>query len=228
MTLKSVTDPTTYHKISGPFKRGEDLRLLDIGNFVNPAVELLASADIWLFTEKIDGTNVRLIWDGHNLSYNGRTNNADLHKDLRAKLDSLFIQPGVEEYFEESFGEKEVILIGEGYGAGIQKGGGNYSPTKEFVGYDVLVNGKYLSYQDSRGIFARLHIPALTSLNTYPTDLLQGIDLVANGLYSGFGNRDFFAEGVVATTERPLYDNNGQRMIVKLKHDDLYDHPDLT
>lgn len=223
-----MTEPTTYHKISGPFKRDQDLRLVVPGDFVSPVVEMLATSPVWLFTEKIDGTNVRLIWDGHNLSFNGRTNNANLHKDLEAKLTELFIRPGVEEYFEEEFGENEVILVGEGYGAGIQKGGGDYSPTKEFLGFDVIVRGNYLSYENARKIFGRLDIPYLNAINTVPRDLLWGIDIVANGLYSGFGDRKFLAEGLVAITETPLYDNNGQRIIVKLKTVDLYGHPELT
>ena len=221
-----MEETTTYHKISGPFKRDTDLKKVVPGNWVNPTVELLADAHIWSASEKLDGTNVRLIWDGHNLSFNGRTNKADLHKDLAAKLTELFIQPGVEEYFEEEFGENEVILVGEGYGAGIQKGGGNYSPTKEFIGYDAIVRGKYLSKANSASIFERLGIPVNPEITGY--NLYELIDIVANGLCSRFGSRDFFAEGLVATTIYPLYDNNGQRVIVKLKHEDLYDHPELT
>lgn len=222
-----MTEPTTYHKIAGPFRRAPELNTVDVGNWVNPTVELLADSPIWVATEKIDGTNVRLIWDGHNLSYNGRSNNADLHKDLRAKLDSYWNRIGVEELMEETFGESEVILVGEGYGAGIQKGGGNYSPTKEFVGYDVIVNGKYLSFDNSRQVFDTLRIPALPAA-VHGFDLLEIIDMVANGVYSQFGSRDFFAEGLVATTILPLTDNNGQRVIVKVKHDDLYLHDELV
>ena len=222
-----MSEPTTYHKIAGPFRRSAELNTVDVGNWVNPTVELLADAPIWVATEKIDGTNVRLIWDGHNLSYNGRSNNADLHKDLRAKLDSYWNRIGVEELMEETFGESEVILVGEGYGAGIQKGGGNYSPTKEFIGYDVIVNGKYLSFDNSRQVFEKLRIPALPAA-VHGFDLIEIIGMVANGVYSQFGSRNFFAEGLVATTILPLTDNNGQRVIVKVKHDDLYLHDELV
>lgn len=224
-----MTDPTTYHKISGPFRRAADMKSVDVGNFVNPTVELLAHSDVWLFTEKIDGTNVRLIWDGHNLSYNGRTNNADLHKDLKTILDALWTErPGMEEQIEELFGEKEVIIVGEGYGPGIQKGGGNYATQKKFIAYDVIVNGKYLGYANSRELLESLGIPWLQAILPFPENLVYGIDIVANGLYSRFGGQDFFAEGLVAITERPLYDNNGSRLIVKIKHEDLYDHEELT
>lgn len=223
-----MTEITTYQKIAGPFLRSKDLGTVSVDDFVNPAVEMLAGARIWGFSEKIDGTNVRLIWDGHNLSTNGRTNNAQLHGHLQAKLDEIFTKrPGVEEYFEETFGEKEVILVGEGYGAGIQKGGGLYSPTKEFIGYDVMVNGKYLNVSQSQKIFSRLELPHLT--HHYDYTLYEIIEIVANGLYSRFGNRDFFAEGVVAQpTEEVLTDKFGGRIIVKVKHVDFFEHPDLT
>lgn len=224
-----MTDPTLYHKISGPFKRSAtDLKKVDVTKFVSPTVELLTHSDIWLFTEKIDGTNVRLIWDGHNLSYNGRSNNADLHKDLKKVLDGLWTERvGLEQRIEELFGEREVIIIGEGYGPGIQKGGGNYAAEKSFIAYDVMVDGKYLAYDTSRALLTELSIPALQAISEYPASLGWGIDIVANGLYSQFGNKDFYAEGLVAITDRPLYDNNGNRLIVKLKHEDLFDHEDL-
>ena len=37
----------------------------------NKTVELLKDC-IWEFTEKIDGTNLRLNWDGHDMAYGGR------------------------------------------------------------------------------------------------------------------------------------------------------------
>ena len=48
-----------------------------------------------------------------------------------------------EEMFEQKFGDMPVMLIGEGYGAKIQKGGGDYRTDNDFILFDVCINGNY-------------------------------------------------------------------------------------
>ena len=64
--------------------------------------------DIWEWTEKVDGTNIRLIWDGHNVSFAGRTDKAQIPDHLLEKLEQLFGGINKEVIFEQNFGEKEV------------------------------------------------------------------------------------------------------------------------
>lgn len=222
-----MTDATLYHKIAGPFKRNPATGKVEIGTWNDPIVEALASAPVWVATEKIDGTNIRVIWDGHTITVGGRTARAELHGHLVAKIESYFKREGIEEWLEETFGEKEVIFVGEGYGAGIQKGGGAYSAEKDFIGFDIIVEGKYLGFDSVREIYALIGVPALASVSTRPEPLWTFIHLVQNGCYSEVAklktNTDTFAEGVVATTRHPLYDNRGNRVIVKIKHVDLYE-----
>lgn len=53
---------TEYHKIETPFERDiQGTKKLIEGKFRNPAVEALKDST-WVWTEKIDGTNVRVIW----------------------------------------------------------------------------------------------------------------------------------------------------------------------
>ena len=54
-----------YHKIETIFERDMDgnKKLIE-GKFRNPLVEYLKDNE-WVFTEKIDGTNIRVFWDGH-------------------------------------------------------------------------------------------------------------------------------------------------------------------
>lgn len=112
-----------YHKIETVFERSTDgNKYLQLGKFRNPTVEFLKDLP-WQFTEKLDGTNTRVYWDGHKVSYGGRTDRAQMPVPLMNYLVSVFGTQEVEELFEQTFGEREVILFGEGYGPKIQNGG---------------------------------------------------------------------------------------------------------
>ena len=111
-----------YHKIETVFERSTDgNKYLQLGKFRNPTVEFLKDLP-WQFTEKLDGTNTRVYWDGHKVSYGGRTDRAQMPVPLMNYLVSVFGTQEVEELFEQTFGEREVILFGEGYGPKIQNG----------------------------------------------------------------------------------------------------------
>lgn len=114
-----------YEKIETIYLRDEKTKRLIEGRFRNKTVEFLKDIT-WDFTEKIDGTNIRIYWDGHKVSYHGRTENASIPSELMNKLISLFGGEVDEEIFEQRFGENEVILFGEGYGNKIQACGKDY------------------------------------------------------------------------------------------------------
>ena len=103
-----------YHKIETVFNRSTDGdKRLIWGDYRNATVEYLAN-NIWQFTEKIDGTNIRIHWDGHNVEFGGRTDKAQIPNHLLNKLKELFGTLEAEELFEQTFGEKDIILFGEG------------------------------------------------------------------------------------------------------------------
>ena len=132
-----------YNKIEGIFNRDmEGTKKLVEGSFRNETVEYLKDMP-WLFTEKIDGTNIGIVWDGHRVTYQGRTQSSSVQANVLNKLLELFGTNEVEELFEQKFGEMNVILYGEGYGAKVQKGGGNYRSDVSFILFDV-----YLPEQD--------------------------------------------------------------------------------
>ena len=97
-----------YHKIETLFERDmEGNKKLIEGKFRNESVEYLKD-NRWIFTEKIDGTNVRVHWDGHKVSFGGRTDNAQMPTPLLTKLEELFKGNTNEEIFEQKFGVTEV------------------------------------------------------------------------------------------------------------------------
>ncbi len=73
---------TEYTKIPAIFKRDTtgSKKLIE-GAFCNETIEFLKD-NVWVCTEKIDGTNIGIVWDGHKVSYQGRTERAQLPTHL--------------------------------------------------------------------------------------------------------------------------------------------------
>jgi RNA ligase-like protein len=206
-----------YPKIPGPFKRevsGPNKNKLIPWSWSSPELEYLSNTD-WIFTEKIDGTNIRIIWDGHKPEFRGRTDRAQ----IPAKLMSALIDMFPEELFEQKFGSDEVILFGEGYGAGIQKGGGNYSQDNSFILFDVKIGPWWLQRDAVVDIAESLGLEVVPLI--HGSSLKGAISVVAyKELKSTFG--DFIAEGIVGQPSVPIFSRKGERIIVKLKGCDLY------
>ena len=135
-----------YTKIPNIFKRetfGKN-RLI-IGDYSTDELEALKDIE-WVWTEKVDGTNIRVIWDGYRVSFAGRTDKAMIPPHLLKRLEELFGGTDKEEIFEQTFGKKEVILFGEGFGEKIQKGGEKYGRV-DFILFDVWI-GMWLKRVD--------------------------------------------------------------------------------
>lgn len=208
-----------YHKIEGLYKRDmEGNKQLIIGEFRNPVVEHLKDNE-WVFTEKVDGTNVRIHWDGHKVSFAGRTDRAEFHKDLTSRLEELFLTNEVEELFEQQFADKEVILFGEGYGAGIQKGGGDYQDHKDFILFDVMVGTMFLQREDVEMIAKSFGLDVVPVFATGTID--EAIELVKDKPVSKIGKCLHEIEGVVGTPKVRIFDVFGNRIIVKIKVKDF-------
>ena len=88
-----------YNKIDTLYKRDmEGTKKLLEGEFRNPAVEFLKD-NIWQFTEKVDGTNISVCWDGHTVTFNGRTDRAQIPTHLLNYLMATFKTTEVEQIF---------------------------------------------------------------------------------------------------------------------------------
>ena len=203
-----------YPKIDGPFRRAENGKVIQ-GQWRLPEFEYLKDA-MWSWTEKIDGTNIRIGWDGEKVEFGGRTENAQIPTPLLMRLIELFSK----EKFETFTGADQVVLFGEGYGAGIQKGG-KYRPTPDFILFDVWIDGWWLKDEDMRGIAAKLDLEAVPGyVFDVPLDeMIADMNCPTVTWRSHFG--DFTPEGYVGKPLVPLFDRRGNRIIVKLKFCDL-------
>lgn len=201
-----------YEKIETVFVRDENTKKLNENIFRNETVEFLKDVD-WEFTEKIDGTNIRIVWDGHKVSYYGRTDKAQIPSQLMNRLIELFGGETNEEMFEQKFGEMPVMLIGEGYGAKIQKVGNEYREDNDFILFDVCIDNNYLSRESVKDIANYFNIDSVPVVMI--GKLQDGIDYVKSKPKSKIGTAD--AEGLVARPLLELKDKQGKRIIVKIK-----------
>lgn len=209
----------TYHKIETLFKRDmEGNKKLIEGDFRSPLVEYLKDNE-WIFTEKVDGTNIRVFWDGYKVRFNGRTNNAQLHGHLVERLNELFMGELNEELFEQKFGENEVMFFGEGYGAGIQKSGGDYIDHKDFILFDVMVGDVFLERENVEEIakIFNLDVVPLVPLKT----ISEAIEYVKTKPLSKIGKCLKEIEGVIGIPKQRITDFRGNRVIVKIKVEDF-------
>lgn len=204
-----------YEKIETLYVRDDKTKKLIEGKFRNETVEFLKDID-WEFTEKIDGTNIRICWDGHKVQYLGRTDKAQIPSQLLNRLIELFGGEINEQIFEQHFGKNEVMLIGEGYGAKIQTGR-DYRSDNDFILFDVCINGNYQSREAVKSIASYFNLDVVPTIMI--GKLQDGIDYVKTKPKSKIGTAN--SEGLVA---RPLYelkDRCSNRLIVKIKVSDF-------
>lgn len=207
---------TEYHKIPGPFWRDPATNKLT-DQWSSPELGYLADLP-WNFTEKIDGTNVRIIWDGHRVRYAGRTDNAQFPTPLFEYLERTYGGEDNETLFEQKFGNTDAVLYGEGYGPKIQNGG-KYRADVSVALFDVKVGQWWLSRENVEDIATYFRVPTVpfwaagVSLN----DMIGTLRLTA--FQSRYG--DFPIEGLVGTPDVSLFNRKGERIIVKLKTRDL-------
>ena len=167
----------------------------------------------WIATEKIDGTNIRIGWDGERVEFGGRTDNANIH----AGLVNFLVQKFPAGFFEDL---PPLVLFGEGYGEGIQAVGKDYLPgATSFIMFDVWSpTGYWWPFEEvqklgyNRGIDV---VPFMAEFNI-PT----AIEFVEAGFKSQIG--DAQAEGLILKAPHGICDYKGKRLITKLKTKDKY------
>jgi hypothetical protein len=200
-----------YPKIQTLFDRDPKTFRVIEGGFRLPEFGIIAPS-AWIYTEKIDGTNIRIGWNGTEVAIGGRTATAQIPADLVAYLVRTFTPDGFRAAFPDS---SDVTLFGEGYGPGIQKGGGNYRDTKGLILFDVKAGDWWLNYDDVCDVAGKLGVPAVPAL---PLGTIQcAVGSVRNGLPSSSSSRPRLAEGIVARTNPIVLRRDGSLLIWKLK-----------
>ena len=197
-----------YVKINAPYLR--DGKTLQIGQWCRDELATLAGVP-WSWTEKVDGTNIRLGLHENGLAIGGRTDNAQIPADLYAAIVALDLEPKMRALFAEG----GATLYGEGYGPKVQ-GGGKYRQDMGFVLFDVLVGSYWLRRADVVDVADKLgvHVVPEVLIGT----VAEAEALVRGGLRSTWG--DFEAEGVVGTPVGGFLFRDGRPIKLKVKAKD--------
>ena len=203
-----------YHKIPNIYVRSIETKKIVEGEYSNETLNFLRNT-IWDFTEKVDGTNIRIIWDGHKVEIKGRTDKAQIPSALLNRLMELFAGEANEQIFEQNFGEKEVMLVGEGYGAKIQGCGGLYRPDQDFILFDVMIGGNYQSRVTIREVAEMFKLKVVPIV--FAGTLKEGVEFVKEQPKSQVAEGELAMEGVVGRPHVELQDRCGNRVIVKIK-----------
>ena len=206
-----------YNKIGVIFNRDVDgtKKLID-GDFKSETVEYLKN-NIWTFTEKIDGTNIRVYWDGHKVQFFGRTDRANIPSHLVNYLNETFGTMEAEELFEQKFGEDEVTLYGEGYGYKIQNGG-LYRDDVSFIMFDVMIGNVWLKREDIEDIAKAFGVDCVPIIMQGTID--EAVNFVKSKPMSTIGKAPM--KGLVGKPMFELYDRLGNRIITKIKVKDFF------
>lgn len=235
-----MTEPwvmPTYPKIDTYYNRGDDFSV----DLTRPRRPEFTAIDRWLFTEKVDGTNIRLgfrrfpstsivpavVGGGVQMEVGGRSNNAQLPKPLSEWFNKTqWMLRSQAETILFKYDIDSLIVFGEGYGPKIQKGGGNYRQDQSFIVFDVLINE--VSWLNETAITEVAQTLGFTRVPDYAIGTIEdAISIVTNpkmpsNVAADNGMPvDFEIEGVVARPLAPLYDNRGRRVMWKLKGSDF-------
>lgn len=202
-----------YPKIQTIFKRDmANKGRIMFDSFATVEIGYLAT-NLWEFTEKVDGTNIRIEWvRGVGRKFGGRTDNANIPARLIERLEELFPLDKMDAAIHPE--TDSLTLYGEGFGAKIQKGGGNYKPDGvDFVLFDVLVDEWWLRRDAVQDVAKNL------SIGVVPTrgygSLMEAVEYVRNGFDSEWGS--FLGEGLVLRPTVELQTRAGHRIITKIK-----------
>ena len=208
-----------YHKIQSIYLRdpANHHKTFLLGQWAQPEFGLLADLR-WVGTEKIDGTNIRIIWDGATVRFGGKTDSAQIPSVLFEYLHAHFTPERM-----AAGTDGPVTLYGEGFGGKIQKGS-RYQEQQRFILFDVWVAhdplGLWLPQDVVGSIGEKLSIPVAPIV--FQGRLPDAVDIVASGFNSAVAkDQTLIAEGLVLRPEHELRDRMGRRIITKIKHKDF-------
>jgi len=214
-----------YAKTINLWKRDLETKLVIPSEYSEPEFE---NVNYWQVTEKIDGRNMRIIFE-HPMyplvnvpvvRIGGRTERSRNPSNLVSYMESFFTQARMSLTFPDA---KEVILFGEGIGTKIQGKNHPYSDKPNFILFDVWVDGNWQTQERVREIawiFCVRHAPVIFNHVT-KEDIINYLLDKPNSLLGRHNHKDFVMEGIIARSDPLMLFRNGKVLKFKLKINDM-------
>lgn len=177
----------------------------------------------WHVTEKIDGTNVRIaLLPDDSIFFGGRTDAAQMPPKLLQRLREMFTIEKMRAVFRPEGKSPLVVLYGEGYGASIQKAGGNYRGDVSVRLFDIWIDGVWIAQEKVAEMAEALSVGIAPVLGVMTTEEAIAAVRAPSELASKEGGvHNFQHEGVIARSHPLMLDRMGNRIIWKLKAKDF-------
>lgn len=184
------------------------------------AADGFANIKYWDVEEKIDGTNIRVFWDGQSVTFGGRTSKAIIPVALLAHLKGTFTPEKMAETFPIDVDveniKASVILFGEGYGPKIQDPcGKRYSRKPGFMLFDARVGRWWLKREDLDEIAEKINVPRPPYIGRLDEETV--IDFVKAKPFSRCSEESQMMEGVICRSSPIMFFRNGRPVMYKLK-----------
>lgn len=202
-----------YHKIHSIYKRDDRGRFI-VGEWARPEFEYLSNCE-WEWTEKIDGTNIRVTRSGGRWEFRGKTDAASIPAPLVE-----FLRQHFEKWVAPATGDGDLTLYGEGYGWRIQKCGPRYHAEPRFILFDVRIGLWWLRREDVEEVAARFDVPTVAVVGR--GTIHEAVEAVMAGFKSSAAqDKSLDAEGLVLRPRERLLDGGAHRIITKIKARDF-------
>lgn len=204
---------TKYPKINTLWKRDDNFNII-VGDY---SCEEFTSINKWHLTEKIDGTNIRIFYNGEEPIFYGRTDVSTIPLFLLESLKKIFTKELLSKQFSGL--KAGIVLYGEGYGNKIQKVGKKYRKDNYFILFDANINGWWLEPSKVKQLAEDLgidYVPELGIVNS----IQEAIAFVKEKYKSKIAQEELIAEGIVARSYPLMLFRNGSPIMWKLKTKD--------
>jgi ATP-dependent RNA circularization protein (DNA/RNA ligase family) len=215
--MKDMKD-MKYPKINSLWKRDPLTKKLIPGEY---SCDEFDNIDLWSVDEKIDGTNIRVIYKNGEVYFGGRTDDAQIPANLFQYLNDTFTSYTMGKAFPVEIDEDypNVTLFGEGYGPKIQSGGGNYRKDVGFILFDVVIGSWWLIRENVANIAEALDIPMVPSIGIFKKHAI--IEFVKSSPKSFCSVTLQVMEGVVCRPYPLMLFRRGDPIVWKLKCKDF-------
>lgn len=208
-----------YPKIQTLYLRKEAKKgkasALKIGEY---ACDEFANIKYWTVTEKIHGTNLRIIWKDRKLTFKPKSDNGKFQGTFKEDyLDK--IKDNLQFKLNKFFDNKNVVIYAEACGGNIQDIGKAYSTNYKLVVFDIKIGYWWLNYEKIKMVCDNLGLKCVPLISYFLSiDAIEGY--VKDYPDSIFAKEKVEMEGIVATSYPLMLFRRGNPIKFKLKCND--------